>query len=65
MPKNPNNFKPFSFLDLDPEAVADQLARMPKDDAGTLLQRASVWFRDVGEWEQARRWRREGDHERV
>ena len=62
MDNKPNHFNPFTFLDLDPEAVGDRMAReMTREDASVAIQRAETWLRDVKEWEAARRWRREGD----
>ena len=69
MTEKPNNFNPFSnfnpfpFLDRDPQAVADQMAReMTRDEAALAIQRAETWLRDVREWEAARRYRIERDH---
>ncbi len=59
-----NDFNPFPFLDRDPQAVGDQMAReMTREDARIAIQRAETWMRDVREWEAARRWRRERDNE--
>jgi hypothetical protein len=62
MTENPKTYQPFQFLDRDPEAVGDRMAReMTKDEALIAIQRAETWLRDVREWEAARRWRRGGD----
>lgn len=58
--KNPSTFNPFPFLDRDPQAVGDRMAReMTREDASLAIQRAETWLRDVREWEASRRWRRE------
>lgn len=59
-----NHFNPFTFLDLDAEAVGDRLAReMTRDEATLAIQRAETWLRDVREWEAARRYRHERKEE--
>jgi len=55
-------YNPFPFLDRDPEAIGDRMAReMNRDDAEIAIIRAEGWLRDVKEWQSARRWRIEGD----
>jgi len=55
-------YQPFTFLDRDPEAVGDRMAReLSRDEAEAEITRAETWLRDVKEWQAARRWRREGD----
>lgn len=60
MPKTPNNFNPFPFLDRDPEAVGDQMARsMTRDEAEAAIEAARVWIDDVSQGHSAARWKRE------
>ncbi len=61
---NRQTFNPFPFLDRDPEAIGDQIAReMSRDEASVAIQRAETWLRYVREWEAARRYRKEQKHE--
>ena len=55
-------YQPFTFLDRDPEAVGDRMAReMSRDEAVIAITKAETWLRDVREWHAARRYRREAD----